>query len=783
MTKEGVVADQLKGFFAYASQPKEIGITIDSAIRDLQRYSGQVQVSAWPELDIPGRFIAATVLSGIDAGDFLVADITVLNFNVVYEIGYAIGKGKRVLIVRNEPYSAGSISKINELGIFDTLGYKSYENSKGLQGYLSAIRDISPVPFSASLNKKAPVYLTQDKWKTDGATKILSRVRKARLAFRSFDPTEQPRLSALDAIQQVSQSYGVLVHLISNGVADHELSNFRGAFIAGLAQGMGKVLSILQSGADPVPLDYRDLVHSYAHPDQIDDFISEFAGMVYEEVQRSPEKVSKKEYTTLEKFDLGASSAENELRDLHNYYLPIDGYRRAQRGEVRLVVGRKGSGKTALFMQVRDRMRSGRDNVVLDLKPDGYRLIKFKDRVLKLLERGSFEHTITAFWDSLLWLETCHKVVEKDRDSYLYKGTEVIDNYRLLANEYQKFGYEAQGDFAERMARLLGRIENDYGQRFGGADSQMLSTPQITELIYNSDIRNLQDKLLAYLSCKKAVWILFDNIDKGWSSRGISEDDLIIVKALVEATRKLERKIQRGGVEAHTLMFIRNDVFEILIDEMADRGKEPKALLDWTDSELLRQLILRRASYHSEREIDSFEQLWSRVCVSHIRGEETSQYLIDRSMMRPRYLIDLINHCRGMAITLGHERIDADDIDKGMNIFSSDLIADLSHEIRDVYPQGEDVLYAFIGLDHELSDDELRLALIEAKVPDSDSDHLIKILLWYGFLGCLDDSGEPKFIHDVAYNPKLLDAYRKKRASNVKNFAISPAFWPALGIK
>ncbi|WP_225042804.1 nucleoside 2-deoxyribosyltransferase [Xanthomonas campestris] len=777
------MADQLKGFFAYASQPKEIGVTIDSAIHDLHRYSGQVQVSAWPELDIPGRFIAETVLSGIDAGDFLVADITVLNFNVVYEIGYAIGKSKRVLIVRNEPYSAGSASKINELGIFDTLGYKSYENYKGLQTYLSAIRDVSPVPLSAELNKRAPVYLTQDKWKTDGATKILSRVRKARLAFRSFDPTEQPRLSALDAIQQVSQSYGVLVHLISNGVADHELSNLRGAFIAGLAQGMGKVLSILQSGADPVPLDYRDLIHSYAHPDQIDDFISEFAGMVYEEVQRSPEKVSKKEYTTLEKFDLGASSAENELRDLHNYYLPIDGYRRAQRGEVRLVVGRKGSGKTALFMQVRDRMRSVRDNVVLDLKPDGYRLIKFKDRVLKLLERGSFEHTITAFWDSLLWLETCHKVVEKDRDSYLYKDAEAINNYRSLASEYQKFGYEAQGDFAERMARLLGRIENDYGQRFGGADSQMLSTPQITELIYSSDIRNLQDKLLAYLSCKKAVWILFDNIDKGWSSRGISDDDLIIVKALVEATRKLERKIQRGGVEAHTLMFIRNDVFEILIDEMADRGKEPKALLDWTDSELLRQLILRRASYHSEREIDSFEQLWSQVCVSHIRGEETSQYLIDRSMMRPRYLIDLINHCRGMAITLGHERIDADDIGKGMNIFSSDLIADLSHEIRDVYPQGEDVLYAFIGLDHELSDDELRLALMEAKVPDSDSDHLIKILLWYGFLGCLDDSGEPKFIHDVAYNPKLLDAHRKKRSSNVKSFAISPAFWPALGIK
>lgn len=777
------MADQLKGFFAYASLPQQVRTTIETSVSDLQRYSGQVDVTTWPELDIPGRFIAATVLAGIDEGDFLVADITVLNFNVVYEVGYAIGKGKRVLIVRNEPYAADSKSKIAELGIFDTLGYKSYENSKGLQQYLSAIKESHPVPIVAPLNKKSPVYLTQDKWKTDGATKILSRVRKARLGFRSFDPSEQPRLSALDAIQQVSQSYGVLVHLISHGVADHEISNLRGAFIAGLAQGMGKVVSILQSGVDPIPLDYRDLVQSYAHPDQIDDFISDFAGRVYEEVQRAPEANVRRDSTTLEKFDLGASSAENELRDLHNYYLPTDGYRRAQRGEVRLVVGRKGSGKTALFMQVRDRMRSERDNVVLDLKPDGYRLIKFKDRVLKLLEKGSFEHTITAFWDSLLWLETCHKVVERDRDSYLFRDGEAVASYRALANEYQKFGYEAQGDFAERMARLLGRIENDYAQRFGDADARMLSNPQITELIYNSDIRTLQDRLLNYLSSKKVVWILFDNIDKGWSSRGINDDDLIIVKSLVEATRKLERRIQRGGVDAHTLMFIRNDVFEILIDEMADRGKEPKALLDWTDSELLRQLILRRAMYHSEENVDSFESLWAQVCVSHIRGEETSQYLIDRSLMRPRYLIDLINHCRGMAITLGHERIDADDIDKGMAIFSSDLIADLSHEIRDVYPQGEDLLYAFIGLEFELSDDELRLALMDARLPDSDAEHLIKLLLWYGFLGCLDDHGEPKFIHDVAYNPKLLDAYRRKKPGQAKIFVISPAFWPALGIK
>lgn len=772
----------LKGFFAYASSPSEIGTTISTALVDVAKYNGSVQIQAWPELDIPGRFIAEAIIAGIDESDFLVADITVLNFNVVYEIAYAIGRGKRVLVVRNEPYASGAADKIRELGVFDTLGYKSYENSKSLVQYLNSINSLNAISTAAELNRKLPIYATQDKWKTDGATRIISRLRKARIGYRSFDPTEQTRLSALDAIQQVSQSAGVLVHLISESIGDHEVSNFRGAFIAGLALGMGKVVTILQSGVDPIPLDYRDLVSSYAHPEQIDDYISEFAGRVYEVVQKGPEGTGHVERTTLEKFDLGASSAENEFKDLNSYYLPTDGYRRAQRGEVRLVVGRKGSGKTALFMQVREKMRQSKDNVVLDLKPDGYRLIKFKDRVLKLLERGSFEHTITAFWDSLLWLETCHKVIERDRDSYLYSGSEYQSAYRELTAAYKNFGYEAQGDFAERMTRLISRIENDYAAKFGEVGEQMLSTPQVTELVYNKDIRDLQDKLLVYLKSKKAVWILFDNIDKGWSSRGIQDDDLIIVKSLVEATRKLERRIQRGGIDAHTLMFIRNDVFEILIEEMSDRGKEPKALLDWTDPDLLRQLILRRANFHADRHSSTFEHLWSQVCVSHVEGEDSSQYLIDRCLMRPRYLIDLINHCRGNAITMSRQRIEAEDILRGLSIFSSDLISDLSHEIRDVYPGGEDLLYAFIGCTSEISDDELRLALMEATVPEADHNRVIDLLLWYGFLGCIDGQGEAKFIHEVSYNPKLLAALLRRRSSHVKSYAINAAFWPALGV-
>src|SRR3546814_8440066 len=83
-----------------------------------------------------------------------------------------------------------------------------------------------------------------------------------------------------------------------------------------------------------------------------------------------------------------------------------------------LVVGRKGSGKSAVFFRVRDKISSSRRNIVLDLKPDGYQLVKLKDRVLKAMDQGTQEHTITAFWHCVLILEIAKAALHLDKSTH-----------------------------------------------------------------------------------------------------------------------------------------------------------------------------------------------------------------------------------------------------------------------------------------------------------------------------------------------------------------------------
>lgn len=768
-------------FLAYPSEPKEIGDTIESAVAQAQKFSGNLRVGTWRETDIAGRFIADQVLESIDKNDCLIADITRLNFNVTYEVGYAIGTGRRLVLIRNASIQDDSTLR-RELGIFDTLGYEEYENSTQLVKILRAVSDIEPLPFDPSeINTKAPVYLLEAKFKTDQVTRMIARVKKARLFYRSFDPNEQSRLSAHDAIRSVAQSVGLLLHLLPSTNADAKIHNLRAAFLAGLSQGMGKITTILQDGDDPVPLDYRDLIRPFRHPEQIDEAIGYFAVQVVEALQAGTPSAVPRPKSFLASLTLGASSAENELRDLGAYYLQTDQFLHALRGEARLVVGRKGSGKTAVFAQVRDHTRINKHNIVVDLKPEGYKLKKFKEAIAGLLTEGTLEHTIMALWEYLLLLEICYKILEKDKTPHL-RNHHLFEPYRNLARLYEADEYVSEGDFSERMTILLDRIVSDYAAKYGKRSDTVLSQAQVTELIYSHDVVHLRDQLRDYMAFKGQLWLLIDNLDKGWPTHGIQADDLVIMRALLEATRKIERDFQRADLEAYTLVFLRNDVYELLIEETPDRGKESKVILDWTDADLLREMIRRRLVFNGLPYSTKFDEIWPQICISHIDGEESSQYLIERCLLRPRSLIDLIDHCRAHAVNLQKDKIDHEDIIKGFGVFSSDLLIDIGYEIRDVVPTAEDILYVFIGAANTLTNTEYEIILLQNGLSNDSVDTVTDILLWYGFLGVQVSEDETKYIYSVNYDMKHLKGLINKAGIENIAYKINPAFWPALDI-
>jgi hypothetical protein len=766
-------------FVAYASRDEPHADTILEAVRRANALAQPYDYHPWLFNDVPGEPLISPILENIDESAFVIADVTFLNLNVVYEVGYGIGKKKRVFLVRSNAVD-GDKALATTTGIFDTLGYYAFDDAHMLANRLAAHIEERHLDIDLNLDRQTQVYIVEPPTRGMDATVMISRVKKAGYRYRSFTPDEDARLSATDAIRQVGVSSGIVLMLQAEGVVGSDAHNIRTMFVAGLAEGMGKPTLILTPYGYTVPIDIRDDAKVFRTEADIISAVGEFVPSIVAHFTQTTAPPGD-HASLLQSISIGDPRAENEMTTLELYYLKTDQYERAVRGEVNLVVGRKGSGKTALFIRARDKTRADKRNIMVDLKPEGYQLIKLKEDILEYLAEGARQHLITAFWEYLILLEVAYKLLEKDRPIYRYNH-EIHDLYLELNQTYNAVDFATQGDFSERLLMLSNRLCDKYRERFGTRAAQKLTNADVTELLYSHDLATLQRQICAYLEKKRAVWVFFDNLDKGWSTQGVEVVDAIVLRCLVDAGRKVEREMRKNDHQFHCIVFVRNDVYDHVMRQSPDYGKEMRATLDWSDPEMLRELLRLRlvSSLPEKDQKNEFFTIWQQLCESHYVGEESSAYLIERSLMRPRNLLKIFNHCRGFATTFQRKKITADDITKGLLAYSHDLIEELDRELTDVFPAARDLLYHFLDARAIFSAVDLAAILTAAKIESADHERVIDFLLYYGVMG-IHSVDHDYFIFGVNYDLRQLKI-RISRVADVR-YIIHPAFWGGLSIE
>lgn len=168
-----------EALFLYPNDPEIIASTIEGAVQQLRTAAGSKRWLTWRDLGATGQIIFCRICKALRFTNLVIADVTTLNFNLLFEIGFAIGLRIPVLPVRDTSFLKDA-KIFNELGLIDTLGYFDFQNSTDLvKELLDHGRPAQVLPTLQSIDKERPIYLMKSPVQSEGMVRLMSSVKKS----------------------------------------------------------------------------------------------------------------------------------------------------------------------------------------------------------------------------------------------------------------------------------------------------------------------------------------------------------------------------------------------------------------------------------------------------------------------------------------------------------------------------------------------------------------------------------------------------------------------------
>lgn len=775
-------------FFAYPSKPEFLSETIKDAAAAINK-TRVASVRTWEEMSVTGKNIMSEICREISSSQILCADITGLNPNVLFELGYAISRNKRIWPVIDSSFFDLK-KQFDQLRLLATTGYAPYTNADHIASaflkerpYLDLDNTIfrQSIEPTISISDAEIILYLKSHVDTNAGIRISKALKESDVPLILDDPNESAAQTLAWYGQKIYSSVAVIAHFLSPNRDGAKITNSKYAFISGLAHGLDKPLLMLAEPEYSSPLDYREILFNYKTATDAVRYLKEWLSPI-EKAYR--EKVVRKDQvsgTLRQKLELrdfyvqiGEYLAENETNDLANYYVETTAYHEALAGKRRIFVGRKGSGKTANLVALQLDMSSDKDKVVCVLQPVGYEI----ESLLRLLnfykEHDTKAYAIESLWKFLLLTEIANATalqienrplwVEKDSDEI--RLLKVLDEHQTLIRE----------DFSIRLERCVSALL-DTGQ----STSVEQQRKGISEALHETVVKNLRTALDDVLSKKSRVAILIDNLDKAWVKQADIAQMAEFLQALFSAGNQLitdfaRKDSRRKAVNCTAAIFLRTDIFQRISEIAREPDKLAVTRLIWNDPETLSRVVESRyEATHTGSDGD--HDVWSRYFSASIKGRPAKNYILSRTLPRPRDVVYLVKTAIAFAVNRGHPRVEEDDVIAAEYEYSKYAKTSVMVENGITLPQLEKVLYEFMGAQTTLTLAQASEILLRAGIPQTQTAKVIDHLVGLSFLGLEVGRGQFVYAEDLSELKKytvLSDKLAEEQRS--RRYMIHPAF-------
>ena len=369
-----------------------------------------------------------------------------------------------------------------------------------------------------------------------------------------------------------------------------------------------------------------------------------------------------------------------------DYFLKTDAVSDIAENRVFLVLGRKGSGKTAI---VRHFSEGAKSTVSRALSLRGYPWNLHAQRI----DRGASEiEAYVSSWRYLLASQLAALVLTKIGDDASGEARSIREFFR---DNYGESGI-ALSQLLQPKRLRLSRFSFEpmlFGNKLIGVNLERGAG----DLGLGMELNALTNSLLSATRtlCTRAalppLLLHIDELDQGLASIDGARARMLI--GLILAARTLRQELQGPGTKVNTVVYLRSDLWNDL--EFSDKNKisQTSALhLAW-DSKSLRHLVDARLDAKLGSGVN-----WDAIASPELmRGSQTKwNHILSRTFLRPRDVIKFLNAMLERAKLRDEEPLifSNEDTVASRETYSRYLKDELDDEILPHWPEWEEALQA-----------------------------------------------------------------------------------------
>jgi len=430
--------------------------------------------------------------------------------------------------------------------------------------------------------------------------------------------------------------------------------------------------------------------------------------------------------------------AKNE--EVAKYFYSYDDIASIIRGRKCFVIGRKGSGKTAICEHIIESKAYNTSSTKLSFK-------NFPFNQLYSLEDHAYTrpNQFITLWKLLLYCRIC----EMMRDNCGLSNT-ITDKLRKVFPKHN----------ITSLSREISTYINSLSIGALGMNAGLGWEKQENDkkIDWIGAVEILEQFIVENCTNGHTYFVVFDELDEDYNVIALKDrrdEYFMLLTSLFKAVQYVKSTFRKAKLDIFPVVFLRDDIYKLIDDADKNKWRDFEISLNWTMPEIKRLIAHRLAIVLNEDPVDcDFNTLWKSIATPSVnyggRQRKTISaidYISFSTLNRPRDFVCFIKLCCKEAIKRGENRITASVIHQIDREFSSSFRGELKDEIAPLIPQIDEI-FSMISRMHKMivpQDEfrtELKTLIKNNNISDLTEDQIIEILFDFSVIGNISNIGD-----------------------------------------